>query len=56
MVNSAELNSVLRREIHDRVILDVEIRSAEIQFLPRIDEFCLAVVRNFLHQRYEAET
>jgi serine/threonine-protein kinase len=35
----ARIDFVLRCEIHEGVILDVEVRSAEIQFLPRVDEF-----------------
>ena len=46
------IHFVLRRKIHDRVILDIEIRSAEIQFSSRaFTNFASIVVRNFLHQR-----
>src|SRR5438270_13808734 len=34
----ARINFVFRRNIHERVIFNVEIRSAEIQFLARVDE------------------
>jgi hypothetical protein len=31
---------VFRRKIHKAVIFDIEVRSAEIQFFPRIHPFC----------------
>src|SRR5436190_23699852 len=35
------IHFVLRDEIHHGVILDIEVRTAEVQFLPRINEFRL---------------
>ena len=46
--SKVRIDFVFRREIHERVILDVEIRRAEIQFFARVDEFRLGRRPQFL--------
>ena len=35
------IDFIFRRDVHEAVIFDVEIRTAEIQLLARIHELCL---------------
>ena len=47
---------IFGRDIDEAVVLNVEVWSAEINFLARIHELGFDRRAQFFHQRYEAET